>query len=791
MDRSVILNDLKTRALQAFKTFTRNWAEFREYAFDKADDLELWYRRYRGLTSGVEHEERFQGLDIKPRAKTGLLLQLEAVECGAAVLGMILEYHGRIEPLSELRRECGVSRDGSKASNMLKAARKYGLNCKGFKENLQSAMELQTPYVVFWNFNHFLVVEGFDLERGIVYINDPAHGHRKVTVDEFDESFTGVVLLFEPGAEFEKGGSKPSLVEAISRRLMHSHEAIKYCLLAGLILTIPGLIIPAYTQVFLDYVLGESRTDWLRPLVMAMGVTILFKGAAELLKYKFLRRLKIHLSVAMSSEFFWHLLKLPMGFYSQRYSGEIALRQELNDNMADILSGKLADTAINCIMMVFYAFLMMYYNFWLTMVGVFFALLNFVALSLVGQRRVDANIRLRQDFGKVAGDTIAALQSMETIKASGQESSFFTKWGGRYAKAANSLQELQIATQSLTVLPTLFSSLTTVTIYVLGGVSVIHGDMTIGTLVAFTALMNNFQDPIKDLVDLGSEIQELEGDLKRLDDVLMTDPDEEAVGVREDTDSPDDWPLQLAGQVTLKNIKFGYSPLEPPLFEDVNIEVLPGKRVAFVGGSGSGKTTLGHLVCGLYKPWEGEVLFDGHDRRVIPRAVMTSSFAVVSQEVSLFEGTVRDNLTLWDNTIPDDTLKRALEDAAVLDVVLALPGGIDGMLLEGGANLSGGQRQRLEIARALVQNPSILVFDEATSALDSETERIIDERLRLRGCTCILVAHRLSTIRDCNEIIVLDKGKIIERGTHTELWEAKGLYADLLKAGEGVEEADA
>jgi ATP-binding cassette, subfamily C, bacterial len=459
----------------------------------------------------------------------------------------------------------------------------------------------------------------------------------------------------------------------------------------------------------------------------------------------------------------------------------------LNDNMADILSGRLADTALSVLMMGFFAILMFYYNAVLTLVGIGFAAVSFFALRFLGQYRVDANMRVRQDYGKVAGDTIAALQSMETIKSSGQESAFFHKWGGRYAKAANSLQELEVATQSLTLLPTVFNAVNTAVIYLLGSLAVIDGEMSIGTLVAFTALMSNFQEPIKDLVDLGAEIQELDGDLKRLDDVLIAEADPEAIGERDSGDEEVlDWPLQLEGQISIKNMSFGYSPLEAPLFDKLSIEVPPGRRVAFVGASGSGKSTMANIICGLYQPWEGEVLFDGNRRLDIPRSVMVASFSVVSQEVFLFEGTVRENLTFWDSTIPDETLVRACEDAAILDVVLALPGGLDGQLREGGANLSGGQRQRVEIARALVQNPTVLVLDEATSALDAETERVIDERLRLRGCTCVMVAHRLSTIRDCDEIIVFERGAILERGNHEELWANQGRYAELIRAGEGL-----
>ena len=721
---------------------------------------------------------------VSKRVKTPLLLQLEAVECGAAALGIILEYYGKVVPLTELRVECGVSRDGSKASNVVKAARRYGLKAKGFKAQLESAMSESCPYIAFWEFDHFVVIEGFDSKKQIVHLNDPAHGHRKVSFEVFDDAFTGVMLCFEPGEDFEKGGSRSALVSGIRERVQHAKKAIVYCFLAGLLLTLPGLLLPAYSALFLDKVLGEGRVDWLTPILIVLCATVVFQTTVSVFQLAILRRLTINLSVGMSSRFLGHLFKLPLMFYTQRYGGEIAMRQGLNDKLAMTLAGQLAGTLIQVVMMVFYAAIMCLFNVPLTLIGITFAALNFFGLRYVGKKRVEANMRVHQDHGKVAGHTVSALQSMATIKASGQESAFFDKWGALHAKALNTSQELGVTTHTLGMLPTILNSLSTVTIFLLGGVAVINGDMTIGALIAFTALMASFQEPIARLVNLAAELQELDGDIKRVDDVLRAPIDPEAVAIgQERGEERDEWPLQLDGNIAVIDLTFGYSPVEKPLFEDINLIVSEGSRVAFVGGSGSGKTTLATLISGLYQPWSGEIFFDGILRTQIPRRVLASSLATVSQEVFLFEGTVRDNLTLWDSSVDDDTLLRALRDAAILDEVLAMPGGLDGPLLEGGANLSGGQRQRLEIARALVQDPRILVLDEATSALDAETERVIDERLRLRGCTCIIVAHRLSTIRDCDEIIVLEDGKIVERGTHDELWQRHGLYGRLLEAG--------
>ena len=729
------------------------------------------------------------------RVKTPTLLQMEVVECGAAALGIILAYYGRIVPLAELRVECGVSRDGSKAGKIVKAAERYGLVARGYKTELEHLRYLRTPYIVFWNFNHFVVVEGFGRNR--VYLNDPASGPRSVSFQEFDEAFTGIVLTFEPGSDFNKGGRKPSLVLALADRLRGSGAAIFYCILAGFLLVIPGIAIPVFSQVFVDQILVENRTDWLRPLILGMTLTVVLQGFLSLLQLRFLRQLKIKLATGMSSRFLWHILRLPVGFYGQRFAGEIGDRLRINDRIADILSGKLATTVISAVMLIFYAGVMVAYDWILTLIGIVFAALNVLALRWIARQRIDANMQLMQDRGKVAGVTIAGLQSMETLKASALESDFFARWSGYYAKVINAQQELDLTNQTLGVLPVLLTSLTTLFILLIGGLRVIDGDLTIGMLVAFQSLMQRFQEPVTDLVNFGSTLQELESDLNRLDDVLRNRVDpvldwaeqqQTLAGDRADN-NPSSLCLpsfKLKGHVELRNITFGYSRVDPPLIENFSLSLKPGQRVALVGKSGSGKSTIAKLVCGLYQPWSGEILLDGIPVEEIPRSVVTNSLSMVEQDIFLFSGTVRDNLTLWDATIPDAQLTQACEDALIYDVIRSIPGGLNGELIEGGANFSGGQRQRLEIARALVNDPSILVMDEATSALDAETEQIIDHNLRRRGCTSIIIAHRLSTIRDCDKIIVLEHGRAVQQGTHEQMWNINSVYSNLIRSTEGV-----
>ncbi len=743
------------------------------------------------LTTPINLGQYLQRLLSKgrKRVKTPTLLQMEAVECGAAALGIILSHYGRIVPLPELRQECGVSRDGSKASNVLKAARSYGLEAKGLKRDLGQLQELNLPYIVFWQFNHFLVLEGFSGQR--VYLNDPASGPRTVSLDEFDEGYTGVVLVMEPGAEFVKGGRKANTLFSLRSRLKGAVAALLYCTVAGFFLTLAGLVEPVFSQVFVDEILIEGRQAWLRPLLLGMAITAVFQGGLTLLRLRYLRRLKIKLSVGMSGSFLWHILRLPMSFYAQRFAGEISDRTRLNDQVANVLSGHLATTVIDTVMVIFYILVMFQYDEILTSIVVGFAAINILTLRWISRQRIDASQRLMQEYGKAAGASIAGLQYIETLKASGVESDFFSKWSGYYTKAINSQQELGIANQIFSGLPVLLTSLSSALLLVIGGWRVIEGNLSIGMLIAFQAIVQNFELPVNNLVGFAGTLQELEGNLIRLDDVLNnpTDTQIENSVQQNQNIATQSLSARLQGYIELRNLTFGYSRLDSPLIENFNLSVQPGQRVALVGGSGSGKSTIAKLVTGLYESWSGEICFDGQLREEIPKEILTNSIALVEQDILLFSGTVKDNLTLWDTTVSDKNLRQACQDAAIEDVVNSLAGAYNSELMEGGANLSGGQRQRLEIARALAQNPSILVMDEATSALDAEAEKIIDQNLRRRGCTCLIVAHRLSTIRDCDEIVVLERGKVVQRGTHEQLWQVEGVYSRLIRSeGEAIEE---
>ena len=712
------------------------------------------------------------------RARTPTVLQMEAVECGAASLGIILGYYGRFLPLEDLRVRCGVSRDGSKATNILKAARALGLEAGGWRLDVPELKQRRPPCIVFWKFSHFLVVEGFG--RGKVYLNDPASGPRWVTEEEFGQDYTGIALLLEPGPEFQRGGRAPSLWTALRPRLATSHSGLAFVILAGLALVVPMLVAPVFTQVFVDSYLVQGIGTWVPPLLAIMLLTAAVVAFLTWLQQRYLLRLQVKLSVTTSSRFFWHVLRLPVQFFSQRYAGEIGSRVALNDLVATLLSGQLATTVITLLTLVFYLVMMVVYSVPLTATGVVVAVLNLVALRMVSRRRIDANRRMLQEMGKLTGTTMAGLQMIETVKASGMEDGFFARFGGYQAAVVDATQSLGIKSQLLNAVPVFLTQFNAMIMLTWGAWLVIGGDLSIGMLAAFMALMTAFIAPFATLVTLGATVQEAHGDMNRLDDVLKApiDPQMESSGpsLPAGGEAP-----KLEGHLEIRGLTFGYSPLEEPLIRDFHLEVRPGRRVAIVGGSGSGKTTIANLVCGLYEPWEGEILFDGRTREQIPREVMVSSVSRVSQDLALFEGTGTDNLTMWDATIPDAWVLKAAEDACALDVLASRRGGLAGPIAEGGANFSGGERQRLEIARALAVNPRLVILDEATSALDPVTEEQIDQALRRRGCTCLIIAHRLSTIRDCDEIIVLHEGVVAERGTHDELLQLEGVYAGLVR----------
>jgi NHLM bacteriocin system ABC transporter peptidase/ATP-binding protein len=706
--------------------------------------------------------------------RTPTILQMEAAECGAAALAMVLAYHGAWVPLEQLRVACGVSRDGSKASNIVRAARNFGLVAKGLRAEPAMLRELPMPCIIHWNFNHFVVLEGIRGDR--VYINDPSIGRRRIDMAELDLAFTGVVLTMERAEAFEKLGKKPQGLRLLLRELRGSKKAVWLLVVLSFALVVPNVVAAGFSKIFIDDILIQQTTGWLVPLLIGMAVTAALRALLTAARQSLLLRLQTKLAVVMISRFLWHVMSLPVEFFTQRHAGDIASRVGANDQIARLLSGGIAANALNLTSIFFYAGAMAIYDLPLAAIGVGISLANVLALRFVGERRQDLSRSLAVEQGKLVGATVGAVRTIETLKASGLEDEAFGQWAGIQAKALNAEQQLGTSAVVLDMLPTLFSGLTVAAILGIGGLRVIEGSLTLGGLVAFQSLMASFSGPVTELINYAGSFQTIRGALERLADVYNYPPDKSG----KDVVAAERFPPKLAGRVELDNVRFGYSILEPPLLDGLSITVQPGSRVALVGASGSGKSTIAKLICGLHRPWAGEIRIDGWNGPEIPSQVFANSVGYVDQDVFLFEGTARDNLTLWDSTVTEADLSRALKDAVIHEDIAARPGNYDCYINEGGTNFSGGQRQRIEIARALVSNPSVLVLDEATAALDPITEKAIDDNLRRRGCACIIIAHRLSTIRDCDEIIVLEQGKIAERGTHEQLILGQGAYAKLV-----------
>jgi NHLM bacteriocin system ABC transporter peptidase/ATP-binding protein len=710
------------------------------------------------------------------RVRTPSVLQMEAVECGAASLGMILAYYGKRVPLEELRVACGVTRDGSTAGTVVRAARAYGLTATGYRRDVSDLETMPLPFVIFWQFNHFLVVEGFS-KRG-VHLNDPATGRRVVDDEEFDRSYTGVAIAFEPAEGFVSESRTTAAFGSILKYLAVTRPAIAYAFGCGLALIVPGLLIPAFVRVFVDNVLLAGDRSFVPIVVIGILVTLALEVAVLELQERVMLRVQTKLAVTSASRFMSRLLDLPMSFFAQRSPGELSYRVGLNDRVAELLSQRILSTVVGLVATLFFLGMMIYFDVGLALVVLAMTALNIGALMAVARSRSDDSASLLHEEGRLGAQVADGLASIETLKAGGAEEAFFRRWSGQQARVLNIRQRFAMPTQILNAVPQLTAALTTVAILAIGGWRVIDGTLSIGTLLAFQLLAGEFAAPFSTIVELGADLQSIGVTIRRLDDVTnyKSPPTADPATI---VPLP---PIDVASRIDVRGVTFTHSPVSKPSVSEVSFIAEPGRWIALVGATGSGKSSIVRLLVGLDVPTSGEIALDDVTYDRIEPATFARRVAFVDQNITLFPGSVRDNITLWDATIDDAAVERAARDAVIHDEILARPGAYDGLVAEDGTNMSGGQRQRLEIARALSRDPTVLVLDEATSALDATTEFVLAENLRRRGCTCVLVAHRLSTIRDCDEILVVDEGVVVERGRHEELVALRGRYFALVSA---------
>ena len=721
-------------------------------------------------------KKRVKPTITKGVAKVPVVMQLEALECGAAALAMVMAYYGKWVPLEQVRVDCGVSRDGSKAKNIYKAAEHYGFNVKAYSMSPEALKEKGSfPCIIHWNMNHFVVLNGFKGKHA--YINDPARGTVKISWEEFDNSFTGVVLIPTPSENFEPGGKKRSTIDFARKRLVGTGATIVFVMLTTVISYLFGITNSVTSRIFMDRLLTGINPGWLYQFISVMillaVIQIVVLGAQTVYSLK----INGKMAVIGNTTYMWKVLRMPMEFFSQRLAGDIQTRAQMNASIAGTLVQTFAPLMLNTVMMVFYLVLMIRQSPLLTLIGLSALIINAVMSRIISEKRINVTRVQMRDAGKFASATVTGIDMIETIKASGAENGFFQKWAGYQASVNTQEVKSTKVNQFLGMIPAFFSTVANYAVLVLGVWLTMNGKFSLGAVLMFQGFLTSFMSPAMMLVNAGQTIQEMRTQMERVEDVMEYPDDPNVSYVVEDENAK---LSKLCGDVELKNITFGYSRLEEPLIEDFSLKMKPGARIALVGASGCGKSTISKLISGLYSPWTGEILFDGKPRTAYPRDVITGSVAVVDQDITVFEDTIANNIKMWDNTIQDFEMILAARDARIHEDIMNKPGGYQYKLTSGGKDLSGGQRQRMEIARVLAQDPSIIILDEATSALDARTEYEVVNAIKDRGITCIVIAHRLSTVRDCDEIIVLDNGKVVERGTHDELIGEGGAYADLV-----------
>ena len=711
-------------------------------------------------------------------AKVPVIMQLEALECGAASLAMVLAYYGRWIPLEQLRKECGVSRDGSNMNSMFRVAKKYNLQPKAFRCSAKTLFQKgKFPAIIFWQYSHFVVVNGFVRGGKEVSLNDPARGKITMPFEEFEQHYSGICMLFEPSEEFEQGGRPASVLGFARQRLKGTFPMFMMVTFTTLIASLTGILFPAFSRFFVDRLLSHSVPQWSGGFFVLLGLVVFSQVASLCIRTIYMLKLQGKMAAIANTSFLWHMLRLPLEFFEQRMSADIAARQQSNQLISSTLINTFAPLAFDFVAMVFNLIIMINYNPVLAAVGMISVAVNLIIARIVSEKRVNITRVQMRDTSNLNGSTLFGINMIETIKSAGAENGFFMQWAGHQANANTQSVKFGKLNHTLGQIPQLLSLLTSNIILFLGVRLIIQGEWTIGFISAFNGYLLAFSTPVQSLITSGQQIQEMRTNMERVQDVFKYPVD---VEYNEHDIILDEDMNKLSGLIEMKNVTFGYNKLDAPIIEDFSMTVKPGHSVAIVGASGCGKSTVAKLLTGLYPAWSGEILFDGKSHSQIDRKIFTSSVSCINQDITLFEDTIAENIKIWDKSIEDFEVILAARDAMIHDEIVRREGDYSAKLTEGGKNFSGGQRQRLEIAGALAQEPTIMIMDEATSALDTQTEFQLMNSVTNRGLTLVIISHRLSIIRDCNEIIVMKDGKILDSGTHEELIKRCEYYTQLI-----------
>ena len=711
------------------------------------------------------------------KAKVPIILQLEEMEGGAACLTMILAYYKKWIRLDRVREACGISRDGIQPETLAAVAKEYGLACRQEEISLpELSKRKDVPAILLWETDQYVVLRGIG-KKGI-YINHPTKGELCISVAQFEKCYEGICLFMSPGENFVCEGKKVGIHDYIIGFIRDNTRTVVLLMLTGVIATIGGVVAPAFYRVFTDDIMTKGWDSWYPEILFVFILVILYELIAGMINQLILIRSRGKVSAVSNARYMRHIFRLPMGFFQRRKAGDLSGRQEANDLISETFINQLAPQLMNLALVILYILIMIDYSVTLTIVGVVAIVVNLLLMRKIGsiRRRINGvQYRCKANLNSI---TVSGVDMIETIKATGSENAFLERWGGYHASMINAQVRSVKATRFLANVPALITALSQDIVMFVGFLLIIRGYFTAGMLLTFFQFMKSVNNPVSQLVEAGENLEAMGAAIDRVNDVIEY-PEEKTTEAK---DSEIDFSTveKLSGSVELKNISFGYARFGDPLIEDFSLTLTPGKRIALVGGSGSGKSTIAKMIVGLQKPWSGEILYDGQRLDEIPKALFKSSVAMVDQDVVLFHDTIENNVKMWDTTIDNNAMLRSARDAGILEEIRTRRGGFQMMVEPGGRNLSGGERQRIEIARVLATDPSILILDEATSALDAKTEYEISELINQRKITCIIVAHRLSTIRDCDEIIVMDRGRVVQRGTHDELMANEGLYKKLI-----------